>query len=61
MKVKLLFREDENYKFYELEVKGIEGYARKCRRIGGEDMEKPRALQADELPRGIEFIEKGVG
>ena len=49
MKVKLLFREDENYKFYELEVKEIEGYARKCRRIGGEDMEKPRAFQANEL------------
>ena len=58
----MLFPEDENYKSYELEVKGIEGYeSRKCRRIGGEVMEKPRALQADELPRGIEFIEKGVG
>ena len=58
----MLFPEDENYKSYELEVKEIEGYeSRKCRRISGEDMEKPRAFQANELSRGIEFIEKGVG
>jgi hypothetical protein len=60
----MLFREDENYKFYEIEVRDVGSVCyefRECGRISGEDMEKCRAFQENELSRVTEFIEKGIG
>jgi hypothetical protein len=63
MKLRLLFREGEEYKLYELEVKDVGGVnvIRYSRCACGKDMEKLRAFQTNEFLRGAELIEKGVG